>query len=68
MTATPCPILVWPPLSRNDVRVLGAWSEFLTKFPDCKNVTFEETDGGLDRSHESLGAVFRTRQKGETHS
>ena len=51
-----------------DVRVLAAWSEFLDKFPDRKNVTFEETDGGLDRSHESLGAAFKTRQKGETHS
>ena len=48
-----------------DVRVHGAWSEFLNKFPDRKNVTFEETDGGLDRSHESLGAAFKTRQKGK---
>ena len=51
-----------------DVRVHGAWSEFLNKFPDRKNVTFEETDGGLDRSDESLGAAFKTRQKRETHS
>ena len=40
-------------------------SEFLNKFPDRKNVTFEETDGGLDRSHGSLGAAFKTRQKGK---
>ena len=50
------------------VRVHGAWIEFLHKFPDLTNMTFEETDGGLDRSHESLGAVFKTRQDGETHS
>ena len=31
-------------------------------------MTFEETDGGLDRSHESLGAAIKTRQDGETHS
>ena len=48
-----------------DVRENGAWSEFLNKFPDRKNVTFEETNGGLDRSHESLGAAFKTRQKGK---
>ena len=48
-----------------DVRVHGAWSDFLNKFPDCTNVTSEETDGGLDRSHESLGAAFKTRQKGK---
>ena len=51
-----------------DVRVHGAWSEFLNKFPDRKNAIFEETDGELDRSHESLGAAFKTRQKRETHS
>ena len=51
-----------------DVRVHGAWSEFLNKFPDRKNVTLEETDGGLDRSHESLGAAFKMRQKRETLS
>ena len=28
------------------VRVHGAMSEFFNKFPDHKNVTFEETDGG----------------------
>ena len=39
--------------------------EFLNKFPDRKNVTFEETDGGLDRSHESLGAAFNTKEKGK---
>ena len=51
-----------------DVRVHGAWSEFLNKFPDRSNMTFEETDGGLDRSHESLGAAFKTRQGRETRS
>ena len=51
-----------------DVRVHGAWSEFLNKFPDRSNMTFEETDGGLDRSHESLGAAFKTRQRRETRS
>ena len=51
-----------------DVRVHGSWSEFLNKFPDRSNMTFEETDGGLDRSHESLGAAFKTRQRRETHS
>ena len=50
------------------MRVHGAWSEFLNKFPDHSNMAFEETDGGLDRSHESLGAAFKTRQRGETHS
>ena len=35
--------------------------EFLNKFPDRTNVTFEETDGGLDRSHESLGAASNTK-------
>ena len=30
-------------------------------------MTFEETDGGLDRSHESLGAAFNTKEKG-THT
>ena len=49
-----------------DVRARGAWSEFLNKFLDRKNMTFEETHGGLDRSHESLGAAFKTRQKGNT--
>ena len=28
-------------------------------------MTFEETDGGLDRPHESLGAAFKTRQRME---
>ena len=51
-----------------DVRVHGAWSEFLNKFPDHSNMTFEETDGRLDRSHESLGAAFKTRQRRKTHS
>ena len=54
-------------LTKN-VRVHGAWVEFLNKFPDLTNMTFEETDGGLDRSHESLGAAFKMRQDGETHS
>ena len=35
--------------------------EFFDKSPDRKNVTFEATDGGLDRSHESLGATFNTK-------
>ena len=39
--------------------------EFLDKFPDRKNVTFEETDGGRDRSHESLGGAFFTKEKGK---
>ena len=43
----------------------GAMGEFLIKFPDRKNLTFEETDGGLDRSHESLGAAFNTKEKGK---
>ena len=47
------------------VRVHGAMSEFFNKFPDHKNVTFEETDGGLDRSHESLGDAFNTKEKGK---
>ena len=51
-----------------DVRVHGAWSEFLNKFPDRSNMTFEDTDGGLDRSHEYLGAAFKTRQRRETRS
>ena len=43
--------------------------ELLNKFPDRKNVTFEETDGGLDRSHESLGTTFNTKEKnGNTQS
>ena len=50
------------------VRLHGAWSEFFNRFPDRTNMTFEETDGELDRSHESLGAAFKTRQDGETHS
>ena len=43
------------------MRVHSAWVEFLNKFPDRTNVTFEETDGGLDRSHESLDAAFNTK-------
>ena len=35
------------------VSVHGAWSEFYNRFPDRTNMTFEETDGELDRSHES---------------
>ena len=46
-------------------RVHGAMSEFFNKFPNHKNMTFEETDGGLDRSHESLGAAFNTKEKGK---
>ena len=49
------------------MRVHGAWSEFLNKFPDHSNMTFEETDGGLD-SRTSLGAAFKMRQNGEPHS
>ena len=51
-----------------DVVVHGAWSEFLNKFLERKEMIFEETDGGLNSSHESLGAAFKTRKKGETHS
>ena len=40
-------------------------SEFFNKFPNHKNMTFEETDGGLDRSHESLVAAFNTKEKGK---
>ena len=47
------------------MRVHGAWIEFPNKFPDHSNMTFEETDGGLDRSHESLDAAFKTRQRME---
>ena len=50
------------------MRVHGARVEFINKSPDHSNMTFEETDGGLDRSYESLGAAFKTRQRGETHS
>ena len=50
------------------MRVHGVWIEFPNKFPDRMNMTFEETDGGLDRSHESLDAAFKTRQDRETHS
>ena len=42
------------------MRVHGAWIEFPNKFLDHSNMTFEETDGGLDRSYESLGAAFKT--------
>ena len=48
------------------MRVHGVWIEFPNKFPDRMNMTFEETDGGLDRSHESLGAAFKTRQDRDT--
>ena len=51
-----------------DVMENGAWSEFLNKFLDRKNMIFEETDGGLDRSHESFGAAFKTTQDKETYS
>ena len=51
-----------------DVRVHGAWSAFFNKCPDRTNMTFEEIDGGLDRSHESLGWAFKMRQDGETQS
>ena len=37
--------------------------KFLNQLPDRKNVTFEETDGGLDKSPESLGAAFNTKEK-----
>ena len=43
------------------VRVHGSWSEFLNKFSDRTNMTFEETDGGLDRSHESFGDALMAR-------
>ena len=43
------------------VRAYSVMDEFINKFPDRKNVTFEETDGGLDRSHESHGAAFNTK-------
>ena len=50
-----------------DVRVHGAWSEFLNKFPDRKKVTFEETDGGLDRGRTSLLVLpSRRGRKGNT--
>ena len=49
------------PILTECVRAHSAMGEFLNKFPDRKNVTFEETDGGLDRSHESLGASFNTK-------
>ena len=48
------------PVLTECVRAHGAMGEFLNTFPDRKNVTFEATDGGLDRSHESLGAAFNT--------
>ena len=48
------------------VRVRGAWSELFNKFPDRTKMTFEETDGGLDRSHEFLGSAFKTRQEDES--
>ena len=53
------------PILTKDVRLHGAWVEFLNKFRDLTNMTFEETDGGLDRSHESLGAAFKMRQDGK---
>ena len=40
----------------------------MTSFPDLMNMTFEETDGGLDRSHDTLGTAFKTRQDGEPHT
>ena len=43
------------------VRAHSAMGEFFNKSPDRKNVTFEATDGGLDRSHESLAATFNTK-------
>ena len=49
------------PILTECVRAHSAMGEFLNKFPDSKNVTFEETGGGLDRSHESLGAAFNTK-------
>ena len=49
------------PILTECVRAHSAMDEFLNKFPDRKNVTFEETDGGLDRSHESLAAAFKTK-------
>ena len=49
------------PILTECVRAHSAMGEFLKKFPDRKNVTFEATDGGLDRSHESLGAAFNTK-------
>ena len=47
------------------VRAHDVMSEFFVKFPDHKNVTFEDTDSGPDRSHESLGAVFNEKEKGK---
>ena len=49
------------PILTEFVRAHSAMGEFLNKFPDRKNVTFEATDGGLDRSHESLGVAFNTK-------
>ena len=49
------------PILTECVRGHNAICEFLNKFPDRKNVTFEEIDGGLDRSYESHGAAVNTK-------
>ena len=53
------------PLLTECVRAHGFMDEFLNKFPDRKNVTFEENDGGRDRSHESFSDAFNTKEKRE---
>ena len=49
------------PILTECVRAHSAMGEFFNKSSDRKNVTFEATDGGLDRSHESLAATFNTK-------
>ena len=49
------------PILTECVRAHSAMGEIFNKVPDRKNVTFEETDSGLDRSHESLGATLNTK-------
>ena len=49
------------PILPECVRAHSAMGEFFNKSPDRKNVTFEVTDGGLDKSHEPLGATFNTK-------
>ena len=49
------------PILQECVRAHSAMGEFFNKSPNRKNVTFEATDGGLDKSHEPLGATFNTK-------
>ena len=48
------------------MRVHGAWSEFLNKFPDRTNMTFEETDEDWTGRTSLLVLLSRRGREGNT--